>query len=152
MASEILQRITNDIKDAMRSKDKEKLLTLRTLHSDIKNEGIKLRREVEDEDVASVIAKGIKQRLDAADQFTNGGRDDLAAREQAQIILLRQYQPKQLGRAEIEELAAKVIAETGASSPKDLGAVMKLLMPLVKGTADGKLVGKIVSTKLSGNG
>lgn len=148
MGSSILECILADIKEAMKSKDNETLVTLRTLHSEIKNIEINTRKKITDEDVASVIAKGIKQRQDAVEQFEKGGRNDLVDKEQKQIVLYTKYQPKQLNRSEIEELVAKIIAETGAETKKDMGTVMKNLMPLVKGKADGKLVSEIVNTKL----
>jgi uncharacterized protein YqeY len=149
MGSQILSTIKEHIKDAMKSKNREKLLTLRTLHSDIKNVGINKRKEVTDEDVASVISKGIKQRLEAIEQFEKAGRTDLVEKEQEQIAIYKLFQPKQLEPPEIEELVEKVITETGASAKKDMGTVMKALMPLIKGRADGKIVSKIVTSKLS---
>ncbi len=148
MSSSILERILADIKEAMKSKDNETLVTLRTLHSEIKNIEINTRKKIRDEDVASVLAKGIKQRQDAAEQFEKADRKDLVDIEQKQIALYTRYQPKQLSRSEIEELAVNVIAETGAETKKDMGKVMSGLMPLVKGKADGKLVSEIVNTKL----
>ncbi len=148
MGSSILESILADIKEAMKSKDNETLVTLRTLHSEIKNIEINTRKKIRDEDIASVLAKGIKQRQDAAEQFEKAGRMDLVDIEQKQIALYTRYQPKQLNRSEIEEIAVKVIAETGAETKKDMGKVMSGLMPLVKGKADGKLVNEIVNTKL----
>ncbi len=149
MGSSIFETILADIKEAMKSKNNETLVTLRTLHSEIKNIEINTRKEITDEDVASVIAKGIKQRQDAAEQFEKAGRNDLVNKEQNQIALYAKYQPKQLDRSEIEELVTNIIAETGADTKKDIGVVMKNLMPLVKGKADGKLVSEIVNMKLS---
>lgn len=149
MSSPILTAIMADIKEAMKSKDTETLLTLRTLHSEIKNVGIDQRKETTDEDVSSVIAKGIKQRLDAIEQFEKAERKDLVEKEKMQIDIYKKYQPKQLERSEIETLADKAIEETGATLKKDMGKVMKSLMPLVKGKADGRLVSEIVNSKLS---
>ena len=149
MSSEILEQILTDIKNAMKSKDSEKLLTLRTLHSDIKNVGINEQKEITDEDVAAVIAKGIKQRLDAIEQFKKGDRNDLVEKEQAQIQIYKSYQPKQLDRTEVEDIVTKAISETNATALKDMGNVMKAVMPLVKGKADGKLVNQVVKDKLS---
>ena len=149
MSSSILEQILSDIKEAMKSKNSEKLLTLRTLHSEIKNVGINKRREITDEDVASVIAKGIKQRLDAIEQFKKGNRIDLVEKEEAQIALYKTYQPKQLELSEIEELVSQAITDTGATTLKELGSVMKAVMPLVKGKADGQVVNQVVKDKLA---
>lgn len=149
MSSEILEQILTDIKDAMKSKNSEKLLTLRTLHSEIKNVGINERKEITDEDVATVIAKGIKIRLEAIEQFKKGDRNDLVEKEQAQIEIYKNYQPKQLSPAEIEEIVSRAISDTGATALKEMGNVMKAVMPLVKGKADGKLVNQVVKDKLS---
>lgn len=148
MSSPILNTIMGDIKEAMKAKDTETLLTLRTLHSEIKNVGIDQRKEITDEDVSSVIAKGIKQRLDSIEQFEKAERQDLIEKEQKQIDIYKKYQPKQLEPKEIEELVDTVIAESGAETKKDMGKVMKSLMPLVKGKADGKVVSEIVNSKL----
>ncbi|MBD3390608.1 MAG: GatB/YqeY domain-containing protein [Chitinivibrionales bacterium] len=143
-----MNRIQEDIKIAMKAGKKDDLLALRTLLSEIKNLGINERRELSDEDVAAVIAKAIKQRRDSIEQFKNGGRHDLAAKEQEQIDLYTAYRPAQLERAEIEQIVAKAIADTGASSRKQMGMVMQQVMPQVKGRADGALVNRIVSEKL----
>ena len=148
MSTPILDTIMADIKKAMKSKDTDTLLTLRTLHAEIKNVGINQRKEITDDDVSSVLAKGIKQRQDAIEQFKKGNRDDLIAKEMQQIEIYKHYQPKQLERSEIEALAEKVIAETGATAKNEMGKVMKSLMPLVKGKADGKIVSEIVNSKL----
>lgn len=148
MSSPILAQIMTDIKETMKAKDSERLITLRSLHSEIKNVGIDKRKEITDEDVAAVIAKGIKQREDSIAQYTAAGRNDLVEREQKQIQIYKSYQPKQLQRDEIEALVTKIITETGATAKKDLGLVMKVLMPLVKGKADGKMVNEIVNSKL----
>ena len=148
MASQILDQLLADIKTAMKAREKDKLLTLRTLHAQIKNVQINERREVTDADVAAIIAKGIKQRQEAIEQFGKAGRDDLVTKEQAEVELFQSYQPKQLTRDEIEELARSSIAEAGAVSRKDMGKVMRIIMPQVKGRADGKLVNQVVASLL----
>lgn len=149
MNSPIYEQILSDIKETMKSKNSEKLLTLRTLHSEIKNVGINKRKEITDEDIASVIAKGIKLRLEAIEQFKTGNRIDLVEKEEAQIAIYKTYQPKQLELSEIEGLVSQAIADTGAATLKDLGNVMKAVMPLVKGKADGQIVNQVVKDKLS---
>ncbi|RPJ55469.1 MAG: GatB/YqeY domain-containing protein [Dehalococcoidia bacterium] len=149
MSAPILDKILADIKETMKSKDTEKLITLRTLHSEIKNVGINKRKEITDEDVLAVISKGIKQRVESIEQFKKGSRNDLVEKEEAQIALYKLYQPQQMERPQIEELVDKVLAETGVTSPKEIGAVMKALMPLVKGKADGAVVNQVVRDALS---
>ena len=149
MASELRNTLLADITSAMKAQEKEKLLALRTLNAEIKNLAIEQRKEeLEDSDVASVVAKAIKQREDSIEQFTAAGREDLAAKEQAQIDLYRNYQPRQLDSAEIEQIAAQAIEETQAAGKKDMGKVMKVVMPRVRGKADGKVVNRIVAGKL----
>ena len=148
MASALLEQLLDDIKTAMKKREKDKLSTLRFLHAEIKNVGINERRELTDNDVLNVIGRLVKQRQEAIEQFQKGGRDDLVAQETFQLNVYRAYQPAQLAEAEIAELVEQVIAATGASGKKDLGKVMKAVMPKVKGRAEGKVVNAIVSQKL----
>ena len=148
MASELLDQLLDDIKTAMKSKEKDKLLALRFLHAEIKNVGINERREPTDDDVLHVIGRLVKQRQEAMEQFQKGGRDDLVAQEAFQLDVYRAYQPAQLSEDEIAELVAQAIATTGASGKKDIGNVMKVVMPQVQGRAEGKVVNAIVSQKL----
>jgi uncharacterized protein YqeY len=148
MASELLDQLLDDIKTAMKRKEKDKLLALRFLHAEIKNVGINERREPTDDDVLHVIGRLVKQRQEAMEQFQKGGRDDLVAQEAFQLDVYRAYQPAQLSEDEIAELVAQAIATTGASGKKDIGNVMKVVMPQVQGRAEGKVVNAIVSQKL----
>ena len=148
MASDLLEQLLDDIKTAMKKREKDKLSALRFLHAEIKNVGINERRELTDDDVLNVIGRLVKQRQEAIEQFQKGGRDDLVAQETFQLNVYRAYQPAQLTEAEIAELVEQVIAATGASGKKDLGKVMKAVMPKVKGRAEGKVVNAIVSQKL----
>jgi uncharacterized protein YqeY len=148
MASDLLEQLLDDIKTAMKKREKDKLSALRFLHAEIKNVGINERRELTDDDVLNVIGRLVKQRQEAIEQFQKGGRDDLVAQETFQLNVYRAYQPAQLTEAEIAELVEQVIAVTGASGKKDLGKVMKAVMPKVKGRAEGKVVNAIVSQKL----
>jgi uncharacterized protein YqeY len=148
MASELLDQLLGDIKTAMRSREKDKLLALRFLHAEIKNVEINERREPTDEDVLNVIGRLVKQRQEAIEQFQKGGRDDLVAQETFQLHVYRAYQPAQLSEDEIAELVEQAIAATGASGKKDMGNVMKAVMPQVKGRAEGKVVNAIVGQKL----
>ncbi len=148
MASAILERLLADIKLAMKARESERLETLRFLHAEIKNFEINERKEPTDDEVAAIVGKAIKSRQDSIEQFQAGGREDLVAREQAQLEICKAYQPEQLGEAEIEALVDEVIEQTGAAGKKDTGKVMKELMPRVKGKADGRMVSAIVGRKL----
>ena len=148
MASVILDRILADIKEAMKAKESDKLMALRTLHAAIKDQTVNAGLEASDETVTAVIAKAIKQRTDSVEQFSTAGRTDLVEKEQKEIDLFRVYQPRQMDRAEIEVAVRECIAESGAVSKKDMGKVMQALMPKVKGRADGKLVNQVVLSLL----
>ncbi|MFH0909705.1 MAG: GatB/YqeY domain-containing protein [bacterium] len=148
MSSKLLDDLLADIKTAMKSRENDRLVALRTLHAQVKDATVNVGREATDADVATVVAKAIKQRQDSIEQFRAGGRDDLAAKEQQEIEIYKKYQPAQLGQAEIEALVKNAIADTGAAGKKDLGKVMQALMPQVKGRADGKLVNQIVQAQL----
>jgi len=148
MSSAVLAQLMSDIKDAMKSGNKDALTALRLLHSEIKNLELIQRKEITDASIAEVIAKAVKQRQDSITQYRAANRADLADREQLEIELFRKYQPAQFERAEIEVLVRECIAAAGATSKKEMGKVMALLMPKVKGKADGKLVNEVVSTLL----
>ena len=149
MASEFMDQLMADIKTAMKAQASETLVALRTLHAAIKDQTVNAGVEVTDEVVAAVVAKAIKQRTDAIEQFASAGRQDLVDKEQKQVDLYRKYQARQLDRAEIEALVRQCIAESGASGKKEMGKVMQLLMPKVKGCADGKLVNQVVQSLLA---
>jgi len=148
MASLLLASLLEDIKTAMKAGEKERLLTLRTLHSEIKNAVLQSNGEITDEIVTVVAAKGIKQRLDAIDQFEKAGRADLVEREKAQAVLYGKYQLQQLSPAELTAIVRAAIAESGAASRKDAGKVMKLVMAQTRGRADGKSVNQMVMDNL----
>jgi uncharacterized protein YqeY len=144
-----MDQLMADIKEAMITKNSEALLALRTLHAAIKDQTVNAGVEVTDEVVCAVVTKAIKQRNDAIEQFTAASRQDLVDTEQKQIDLFRKYQPKQLDRAEIEVFVRECIAESGATTKKEMGKVMALLMPKVKGRSDGKLVNQVVQSLLA---
>lgn len=145
MPSPLLDQLMSDIKQAMKDRAQDKLTALRTLHAQIKDATVNQGKDPGDDDVLTILNRAIKQRLDAADQFRKGGREDLAVKEEQEITFYRCYQPQQLSAVEIEALARKAIAETGAAGKADTGKVMKALMPLVKGKADGKVVNQVVA-------
>lgn len=145
----VFLKLQEDVKEAMKARDQEKLLALRTLTSDIKKIAIDAgRRDPSDEDCVAAVTKAIKQREDSATQMEAGGRPELAERERAQVDWIRAYQPAQLTPEELADLVKQVIAETGASSKKEMGKVLGALMPMVKGRADGKSVQALVQALL----
>ena len=146
----MMDQLLADIKEAMKAQAGETVVALRTLHAAIKDQTVNAGVEVTDEAVNAVVAKALKQRADSIEQFAAAGRQDLVEKEQKQVDLYRKYQAKQLDRAEIEALVRQCIAESGAAGKKEMGKVMKLLMPKVKGRADGKMVNNIVRSMLQG--
>ena len=142
------ERITQDMKDAMRAGDKERLATIRMLQAAIKQREVDERIMLDDTQVLAVVEKMIKQRKEAIAQFEAGGRADLAAKENAEIALLQAYIPEQLSAAEVDALVAAAIAETAASTIKDMGKVMALVKTRAAGRADMASVSALIKAKL----
>lgn len=145
------EKIDQELKEAMRSKDERKLSALRMLKTAIRRAEVDKMRELTEEEIIAVIADEAKKRREAIEEFTRGGREDLALQEKEELAVLETYLPKPLSREEIEELARQAIKEVGATDPRQLGQVMKILMPKVKGRADGTLVNQIVRELLAGH-
>ena len=145
----ISDKINEDLKSAMKSGDKTALSVLRMLKSDFKYKQIELGRDLAEDDMLAVLASSAKKRRDAIEGFEKGGRSDLVAKEKAELEVLNGYLPQQMSAEELEKIVAEVIAETGASTPKDIGLVMKQLMPKVKGRTDGRKVNEVVARKLN---
>lgn len=145
----LVDRLTDDMKQAMKDKDKLKLSVIRMVKSSIKNEEINQGKELSDDEVLTVLTRELKQRRDSLQEFEKAGRDDLAASARDEINILMEYMPEQLNEEEIRALVNEIIQQTGASSKKDMGKVMGALMPKVKGRADGTLVSKVVQESLS---
>ena len=145
----LLDSIMDDVKTAMKARDMAAVTALRGLHSAIKDATVNAGKEVTDDAIVACVNKAIKQREDSIAQFKAGGRDDLVAKEQAELDLIRKYQPKQLAEEEIEAIVKAVIAETGVASIKEKGKLMGALMPRVKGKADGRIVNQIVQKLLA---
>jgi uncharacterized protein YqeY len=144
-------RILEDLKAALKSKQKEKLSTLRLLSAAIRNKEIELRRTEEglgDDEVIGVVSAEIKKRREAIEHYEKAGRRELAERERAEIEVLAQYMPEPMSEEEIRQRVLGIIGEIGAAGVKDTGKVMKLIMPVVKGRADGALVSRIVQEEL----
>jgi hypothetical protein len=133
----------------MRSGDALRRDTLRMAESAIYNAEKRDRRTYNDDEVAGLIAREVKTRRESIDAFSKGGRDDLAAREEAEIGILAAFLPEQLGEAEIAALVDEAIGATGAASPRDMGKVMGWLAPRTKGRADGRVVSQLVGTALA---
>ena len=141
-------QLREDVKTAMRAKDALRRDTIRLLQAAIKNADIEQRGEVGDAAVLTIIQKQLRQRQDSIEQFEAGGRDDLAARERAEIGVLEVYLPAQMDRDAIMAAAQAVVARTGASGPGDKGKVMGPLMGQLRGKADGRLVNEVVGELL----
>ena len=145
----IIQQLEGDLKAAMVARENERRDTLRLVLSDMKNKKIELGRELEEPEAVAVLAKAKKSRQDSLAQYTEAGREDLAAVESAEIAVIAVYLPEEMDEEELRGIVTAVVAEVGASSRKEMGAVMAALMPKVKGRADGKAVQRIVMELLS---
>jgi uncharacterized protein YqeY len=143
-------RIESAMRDAMRARDQRRTSTLRMAMAAAKNRQIELGRELTDEDMVEVLGKQVKQRRESIEQFRAGGREEMAANEEAEAAILAEFLPEQLSEAELERLVDEAVATTGASGPGDMGRVMGALMPRTKGRADGKLVSDLVRRRLGG--
>ena len=143
------EQLTDDMKEAMKAKEKDRLAVIRMVRGAIKQQEIDGKIELDDEAVISVISKEVKMRRDSIEEFQKGGREDLVSQTEAEIAFLMPYLPQQLSADEVRELVQAAVAQTGASSPKDMGKVMGALMPKVKGRADGKLVNTLVKEALN---
>ena len=133
---------------ALKARDKDKVSALRLLSSELKNRRIELGRDLTDDDAIEVLMRALKQRREAEEQFTKGGRPELAAREAAEAELIRMFLPQPLSPEELERMIDAAIAETGATSMRDMGAVMGRLMPEIKGRAEGAVVSARVKERL----
>ena len=142
-------QLTNDLKDGLRSGDKLRVSVIRLLTAMIKNREVDKRGPLTDPEVLQAIATSCKQRQEAIDQFRQGGRDDLASKETAELAILQSYLPKPLTAEELLGLVQEAIREAQATSAKEMGKVMALLMPRVTGRADGKVVSTMVRETLS---
>ncbi len=143
-------QLTQDMKEAMKAKQPERLGTIRQLRGAIKNKEIELQKELDDDGVIAVVSTLVKQRRESAQMYADNGRPELAAKEEAELAVLQEYLPAQLGEDDIRELVKAAIAEVGATSIKDLGKVMPLVMGRTKGAADGKVVNQLVREQLAG--
>jgi uncharacterized protein YqeY len=145
----LTEQVSADITTAMKAKDAARLSALRMLKAAIMNKGVEKGRDLEDAEVLQVVASLVKQRRDSIDQFSRAGRTDLVDKETSEVAVLEHYLPPAVSAEEIETAVASAIAESGATSPKDMGKVMKAVMPKLAGkNADGKAVNEAVRRKL----
>lgn len=146
------ERLEAAMRDAMRARDEMRTQTLRMAMAAAHNRRIELGRDLTDEDVVEVLGNQVKQRRESIEQFRAGGREEMAANEEAEAQILAEFLPEQLSEEEITALASDAIAATGAAGPGDLGRVMGALNPRTKGRADGRLVSDVVRRLLSQGG
>ena len=143
------ERITSDMTAAMKSKDASRLSTLRMVKASVQNREIEKGGELTDEELTKALQSLVKQRRDSVEQYEKAGRTELAEKERAEIVVIEEYLPRAASREEIEQAVAAAIAETGASSTKEMGAVMKAAQARLAGrNADGKTVSELVRSKL----
>ena len=144
----LTEQIRADMTESMKARTAERTSTLRMLQAALKNEQINVGHELSDEEAMSIIRKSLKQRQDSIEQYTKGNRPELAAKEAAEVEILKAYLPPELSDAELEAGLREIVASTGAASKKDMGKVMKEATARFKGRADGKKIQEIVSKLL----
>ena len=143
-------QITKDYIAAMKARDTQKSAAINFLRAKIKDVQIEKRPDqLEEADVIAVIKKQVKQRQDSIEQYQQGGREDLATKEQAELAILKAYLPEEMSEEAVAEVVAQAISEVGATSMKEMGQVMKVVQTKTQGQADNKLVSQIVKAKLS---
>ncbi len=144
------QRLTDDMKTAMKAGEKERLATIRLINAAIKQKEVDERVEMDDARVLAVLEKMVKQRKDSIEQFDKAGRDDLSVIERAEMAIIEQYLPTKMGEDEIKAAIEAAVAETGASSPADMGKLMGVLKPRLACQADMGEVSKLIKQRLAG--
>ncbi|MEW9675808.1 GatB/YqeY domain-containing protein [Lentibacillus sp. L22] len=145
----LIEQLNQDLKQAMKQKDKEKLSVIRMIKASLQNESIKLSKDQlsEDEEL-TILSRELKQRKDSLQEFKSAGRDDLVGKLETEIEMIQEYMPKQLSDDELEAIVQSTIQEVNATSKKDMGKVMSAIMPKVKGKADGAKVNQLVQKHL----
>ncbi|WP_164668569.1 GatB/YqeY domain-containing protein [Virgibacillus doumboii] len=146
----LMEQLNQDMKLAMKNKDKETLGVIRMVKSSLQNETIKLgNKELSEDEELTVLSKELKQRKDSLQEFKSAGRDDLVKKLETEINILQKYMPEQFTEDELEALVQSTIQEVNATSKKDMGNVMSAIMPKVKGKADGAQINKLVLKHLN---
>jgi uncharacterized protein YqeY len=149
MSDSIIEKLDTELKEALKSKDEMKVSVIRMLKASLKNKSIEKMGTLTDDDILSVLSSMAKQRRESIEQFTAAGRTDLAEKEKKELEIVQSYLPRQLSLQEIEDIIISAIKECNASSPADIGKVMKIVIPKTKGMADGKIVSEKVKELLS---
>lgn len=144
----LLAELNEDIKTAMKSRDKERLSVLRMIKSSLLNEEIAKGSELNSDEELTVLAREKKQRNESLEEFTKADRQDLVSKLEHEIVIVDEYLPQQLSQEEVAALVKEAVQQTGASSMADMGKVMGALMPKVKGKADGNIVSSLVKSEL----
>ncbi|MGB9820483.1 MAG: GatB/YqeY domain-containing protein [Pseudothermotoga sp.] len=144
------EKLSEDLKQAMKAKEETKVRTIRLLIAAIRNFEVEKMGQATDEEVLQVMAKEVKKRLESIELYRQAKRDDLAVEEENELKIIKSYMPEQMSEEQIRDLAKKIIQQYNLSSPRDIGTAMKFIMPQVKGKADGKTVNRIVQELLGG--
>ncbi|GAB4421410.1 MAG: GatB/YqeY domain-containing protein [Thermodesulfovibrionales bacterium] len=144
----LLKRFDDDLRKALKASEKSKVSTLRMVKAAVKNKEIEKGRELTDDEIVTVLSTMVKQRRDSIEQFSRAGRDDLVRNEEQEVAILQSYMPQQLSSGEIDRIILDVIREVSAKDVQDMGKVMRILMPKVKGVADGRYVNQRVKELL----
>ncbi|MEI6313889.1 MAG: GatB/YqeY domain-containing protein [Syntrophus sp. (in: bacteria)] len=147
---ELNKKIEEEMIKAAKAKGKIRLSALRMMKNAIHNKEIDLKRELTETEFLQVLAAMVKQRKDSIEQFEKGGRMDLVEKETAELKVVQEFMPQQFSEEDLTAAIEKAIQETGAASPKDMGKVMKALLPVISGRADGKVVSEKVKARLAG--
>lgn len=140
--------IADDMRAAMKAREQTRVDALRMLMTSVRNAEVEKRHDLSDEEVLEVVGREAKRRRESIEAFTGAGREELASKERAELDVLEGYLPAVLSRAEVEAYVDEAIAESGATTPKEMGLVMKALMPKLRGRADGAVVSAIVKERL----
>jgi uncharacterized protein YqeY len=148
----LLKRFDNDLKEALKASESAKVSILRMAKATVKNKQIEKGRELTDDEIVAVLSTMVKQGRESIEQFTKAGRMDLARNEEREVAILQSYMPQQLSPEEIDRIISGAIQEASAGTPQDIGKVMRILMPRVKGVADGKYVNQRVKELLESGG
>lgn len=145
----VMERLNQDMKQAMKDKSALKLSVIRMVKAAIQNEEITKGKPLSDDDVLTILSRELKQRRDSLQEFEKAGRDDLSSKTREEIDILTSYLPEQLSEEAIRQIVREAIAQVGATSKKEMGKVMGVVIPKVKGKADGSIVQTIVNEELS---
>ncbi|ASV68952.1 GatB/YqeY domain-containing protein [Cytobacillus sp. FSL W7-1323] len=145
----LLERLNEDMKQAMRNKEKDKLTVIRMIKASLQNEAIKEGKDLTEDQELTVLSREVKQRKDSLHEFDKAGREDLVEKIRTELQYVELYMPEQLSDEEVSAIVKQTIADTGATSKAEMGKVMSAIMPKLKGKADGALINKLVQQHLS---